>query len=72
MSTKIDLNAPDPLRTVNRNATARALDLNPSNISRILSGQRVPHIVTLKRLADYLELTLDTLYDLLKIDSRMP
>lgn len=68
MSTKIDLNAPDPLRTVNRNATARALDLNPSNISRILSGQRVPHIVTLKRLADYLELTLDKMYELLGLD----
>ena len=64
----IDLDASDPLKTVNRSAAARALGINVSNVSRILSGQRVPHVVTLKRFADYLGMTLDALYTLLRLD----
>jgi transcriptional regulator with XRE-family HTH domain len=68
---RIDLTAPDPLATINRNATARALEINPSNVSRILSGQRIPHLRTFKRLADYLGVDLDKLYQLLKIDTKL-
>ena len=64
----IDFDAPDPLKTINRSAAARALGLNVSNISRILSGQRIPHVVTLKRFADYLGLTLDEFYIMLGLD----
>tara|TARA_Y100000310_G_scaffold120427_1_gene119193 strand:- start:1107 stop:1355 length:249 start_codon:yes stop_codon:yes gene_type:complete len=64
----IDLTAPEPLKTINRSAAARALEINVSNVSRILSGQRVPHVVTLKKFADYLGVTLDELYSLLMLD----
>jgi len=63
----IDMSAQDPRTTINRSAAARALGINVSNVSRILSGQRVPHVVTLKHFADYLHLTLDDLYSLLQL-----
>ena len=62
---KIDLDAPEPLRTINRSAAARALGINVSNVSRILSGQRVPHLHTFYRLAGYLGMGIDDLYRLL-------
>ncbi len=64
----IDLTAPEPLRTINRSACARALRINVSNVSRIVSGERIPHIRTLKAMADYLGLSLDVLYSLLPLD----
>ena len=67
----IDLDAPDPLKTINRSAAARALGLNVSNISRILTTdpaqKRIPHIITCYRLSRYLSLTLDDLYRLLHL-----
>ena len=66
---RIDLLAPDPLATVNRSAAAKELRINVSNVSRILSAnpeqKRVPHLHTFYRLAQYLGITLDTLYQLL-------
>ena len=64
---RIDLSAPNPLATINRSATARALKINVSNVSRILSRERIPHIHTLKALADYLSLSLDEMYALLYV-----
>jgi len=62
---RIDLTADTPLATINRSAAARALGVNVSNVSRILSRQRVPHLHTMKALADYLGLSLDKVYELL-------
>jgi transcriptional regulator with XRE-family HTH domain len=62
---RIDLSAPEPLSTVNRSATARALKINVSNVSRILNRQRVPHLHTFKALANYLGMSLDELYRIL-------
>ncbi len=64
---RIDLTKPEPLKTINQSAAARALGINVSNVSRILRGERIPHVVTMKRLADYLGLTLDELYALLHL-----
>ena len=52
----------EELLAINRSAAARAIGVNVSNISRILSGERIPHIVTLKHFADYCGLSLDQLY----------
>ena len=67
---RIDLKAEDPLATVNRSATARALRINVSNVSRILSGQRIPHVKTLWKMANYFGMTLDELFLLLGLDKR--
>jgi len=61
----IDLTAAEPLKTVNQSACARTLGINVSNVSRILRGQRVPHLHTFYRLARYLSMSLDQLYKLL-------
>ncbi|KKN62583.1 hypothetical protein LCGC14_0509940 [marine sediment metagenome] len=66
---KIDLSAPDPLATVNRSAAARALRIDASNVSRMLTSdkkqRRVPHLHVFYRLARYLGVSLDELYRLL-------
>ena len=64
----IDMTSPEPLRTVNRSAAARALGINVSNISRILSRQRVPHARTLWKLSVYLGMSTDELYRLLELN----
>ena len=65
----IDLSAAHPLSTINRSAASRAISINVSNISRILSTdpsqRRTPQLHTFYRLARYLSLTMDQLYELL-------
>ena len=65
---RIDLTAPDPRTTVNRSELARALKIDVSMTSRVLSGQRTPRLATFKRMADYFGMSMDELYALLKID----
>ena len=66
---RINLSSPDPLATINRSQAARALSINVSNVSRFLTPipeqRRIPHIHTFYRLAQYLNLTMDQLYELL-------
>jgi len=66
---RIDMSAPDPLSTVNRSACARALKLNVSNVSRILSKDptqlRVPRLHTFYKLSRYLGIDMEELYRLL-------
>ena len=70
---RIDLDARCPLSTINRTAAARAMKINVSNVSRILSGQRTPYLHTFRGLADYLSLSMDQLYSLLyKLDEQHP
>ena len=64
----IDMSAPEPLATVNRNRMARDLNISVSSASRILSGKRIPQVVTMKRISDYLGMTLDKMYELLGLD----
>ena len=64
----IDMTSPEPLKTVNRSAAARALGINVSNVSRILSRQRIPHARTLWKMSVYFGMSTDQLYHLLGLD----
>ena len=65
---RIDRKAPDPRTTVNRSELARALKIDLSFASRVLTGQRNPSLATFKRMADYFGVSMDELYVLLKFD----
>ena len=62
----------EQLLAISRTDTAKAIDVDISVISRILSPdpsqRRIPNIHTLKKLAVYLNLSLDQLYSLLELD----
>lgn len=65
MTRKKKITTREELLKINRSETARAIGVDVSIVSRLLSGERTPHITTLKRMSDYLGLTLDELYRLL-------
>ena len=51
--------------TINRSDLARRTGINVSTISRIINGKRVPDFKQAKKIADALEMPLDTLYKVL-------
>ena len=62
----IDLSAPNPLDTINRSEMSRQLGVDIAHISRILSGKRNTSLNMSARIADYLGITIDQLFILLK------
>ena len=68
MEKQLRIKTREELLAINRSAAARELSVNVSSVSRMLSGERNPRVVTLKHMADYLGLSLDKLYDLLELD----
>ena len=62
----IDMDAPEPLATVNRSAMSRAIRVDLAHVSRMLSGQRNPSWEVAKKIAKYLGVSLDQLRELLE------
>lgn len=51
--------------TANQRAMARELDIDPTHLCRILSGERKPTLDQAKRMADYLGMEMGKLYEAL-------
>ncbi len=58
--------------TVNRSATARALNINVAHVSRILTGKRVPSFKLAAKMAYYFNISLEQLHDLLYPNAKNP
>ena len=63
---RIDMTATDPLSTINRSAMARELGISVSQASRLIAGHRRLSLPMAYRVSEYLRLSIDELYQLLR------